>query len=59
MARFTSLLKLFGLEDRLVLKLQDLTEELINRPIDYERVQEILEHEREKSKEFLLAALKA
>lgn len=57
MARFTSLLKLFGLEERLVYKLEDVTEELIKKPIDYDNVYKILEREREKSKKFLLDAL--
>lgn len=55
--RFTSLLKLFGLEDRLVLKPEDVTPELINKPIDYKRVYTILEAERKKSKKFLMDAL--
>lgn len=57
MARFISLLKLFGLEDRLVFKPEDVTEELIKKPIAYDRVYKILETEREKSKKFLLNAL--
>lgn len=57
MARFTSLLKMFNLEDRLVFKQEDVTEELINKPIDYDKVYEILEVERKKSKKFLFDAL--
>lgn len=57
MARFTSLLKIFGLEDRLVFNLEDVTEELINRPINYDKVYEILGKERIKSKNFLFHAL--
>lgn len=38
LARFTSLLKMFGLEDRLVTSADEVTDELINKPIDWNAV---------------------
>ncbi|MGL5920707.1 MAG: polysaccharide pyruvyl transferase family protein [Bacteroidales bacterium] len=56
--RFTSLLKLFGLEDRLVYSMNELTEELIHKPIDFSQVNAICEKEKKKSIDFLNDALK-
>jgi hypothetical protein len=53
MTRFTSLLSMFGLEDRLVEPNVTITPEMIDRPIDWDRVGVILEQERGKSAEFL------
>ncbi|MDD4969986.1 MAG: polysaccharide pyruvyl transferase family protein [Paludibacter sp.] len=55
--RFTSLLNLFGLEDRLILSKYDLTEEKIKAPIDFTRVNKILNKEKKKANIFLLNAL--
>lgn len=53
MARFNSLLKMFDLEDRLVLKKEDITMEKIRKEIDWEKVNTKLEDYRKISKEFL------
>ncbi|WP_017445381.1 polysaccharide pyruvyl transferase family protein [Gayadomonas joobiniege] len=53
LSRFTSVLKVFGLESRLVLTHSDLTSEKINSPIDYEKVNEIREAEKQKAAVFL------
>lgn len=37
-ARFKSLLSVYGLEDRLVMRVSEVTEELLSKPIDWERV---------------------
>lgn len=55
--RFTSLLKLLKLEDRLIYSLADLNEDKIKDPIDYRQVDSIREQEREKSLLFLSNAL--
>lgn len=55
--RFTSLLNLFGLETRLVFSLEELSKDLVNQNIDYNKVNSILEDERNKSINFLKAAL--
>jgi len=57
MSRFTSLLKLFGLEDRLILSLNELTLEKINNPIDFSQVNRIWDQERLHSLDFLNKAL--
>jgi len=57
MARFNSLLKIFGLEDRLVFSELDVTEKLIKEKINYTKINEIIEKERSKSFDFLIAAL--
>ncbi|WP_412498678.1 polysaccharide pyruvyl transferase family protein [Shewanella indica] len=41
LARFESLLNMFSLKDRLVTGVDDLTKELINRPIDFEVINQI------------------
>ncbi|UFH59219.1 polysaccharide pyruvyl transferase family protein [Sulfurovum mangrovi] len=54
--RFTSLLSLLGLEDRLVFDVKDLEGKELES-IDYSRVNKILEEEKRKSLEFLMGAL--
>lgn len=59
MERFKSILKLFGLEDRLVLDYNhDEIEKIMASPIDYEKVNTRLEEMRKLSREFLLKSLK-
>ena len=55
LARFHSLLSLFGLEDRMVIENLDVS--LCDRPIDWDRVDTILKKWREFSKSFLEKAL--
>ncbi|WP_326517972.1 polysaccharide pyruvyl transferase family protein [Acinetobacter sp. CAAS 2-6] len=55
--RFLSLLKIFNLENRLVTSLDDVTEELIYKNIDFEKVNSLLKIERERSLLFLRLAL--
>ena len=57
MSRFTSLLKLFNLEDRL-LDVSGLDKVDFKRPINWERVNALLEQKRSESKKLLLNALK-
>ncbi len=57
MARFSSLLEMFGLEDRLVEPGTEITPEMITRPLDYDRVNTILEQECKKAAEFLKNAI--
>lgn len=57
MSRFTSLLKLFNLEDRL-LDVSELEKIDFKRPIDWSQVNTILEQKRTESKNLLLNALK-
>lgn len=52
--RFTSLLNVFGLQDRLIYSLEDLSDTQIFKPIDFEVVNNIREKEIKKSKEFIL-----
>lgn len=56
-SRFTSLLKMLKLESRLVFSLDQLTTDIINEPIDYIIVNEIIAKEKRKSLDFLAAAL--
>lgn len=58
MARFASLLGMFGLEDRLVEPGTAITPEMIARPIDWGRVNAILDMERKRAVEFLNKAIK-
>lgn len=58
MDRFTSLLKLFHLEDRLILSSEDLITEKINTPIDWERVNLIREQKKILALNFLMENLK-
>lgn len=55
--RFTSLLEMFNLKDRLITEASELTEEKILAPIDWNKVNTILELEREKSLNFLKNSL--
>jgi hypothetical protein len=53
LSRIQSLLKLFELEDRLIINLNDLSYNKINATIDWEKTNRILEEYREKSLQFL------
>lgn len=57
-ARFTSLLKIFNLEDRLVFSEKELSQEKINATIDWQKVNDILECNREKSRLFLQKSIR-
>ncbi len=57
MARFTSLLRTFKLEDRLVSSIDEVTPELINQKIDWESVNSIKKIEQERSHKFLISHL--
>ena len=57
--RFYALAKMFGLEDRFITDISQLSDDLINTPIDYDRVYEILDREKEKSINWLKDALGA
>lgn len=57
MARFTSLLKMFGLEDRLVAAADEVDIEKITRPVDWRIVNERLAKLRAASLQFLKSAL--
>lgn len=59
MARFDSLLKMFQLEERLILNKNDLTIEKIKEKIDWENVNYKLEEYRTISKKYLHKALKS
>ena len=54
--RFTSLLKLFDMEERLIYSLDDLVLNVIIKGVDYQRVDAILQEERNKSLLFLSQA---
>ncbi|RJF58399.1 polysaccharide pyruvyl transferase family protein [Serratia inhibens] len=56
-ARFTSLLKMFGLENRLVSDFADVNAEIINTSIDFDRVNAILESSKETSINLIRKAL--
>ncbi len=56
-ARFTSLLKVFGLEDRLVTSPEEFDESLISTSINWARVNAVLDSERKKALGFLRGAL--
>lgn len=56
-SRFTSLLEMFNLKNRLITTTFELTEEKISAPIDWKKVNTILELEREKSLNFLKNSL--
>lgn len=56
-ARFTSLLKPLGLENRIINSVDDISEELLNRSIDYDKVFKSLKEMQLKSLEFLTKAL--
>lgn len=54
LSRFQSLLEKFGLEDRFVLDSEKIDPILLSKKIDWDKVNLILEEEREKSTKFLL-----
>lgn len=56
-ARFLSLLTVFGLKDRLVSDVSELSDELINSTIDWHRVNQTLEQEKARSFKYLEAHL--
>lgn len=53
LSRFTSLLKLFGLEGRLVDCLSEVNEDVVNMNIDWRKVNAILKDEQRRSRKFL------
>jgi exopolysaccharide biosynthesis predicted pyruvyltransferase EpsI len=55
--RFTSLLKMFHLEERLVMNVEELIVEKIKTPIEWKTVNQIIEKERAASSAFLKNAL--
>jgi hypothetical protein len=57
LARFTSLLNTFGLEDRLIINAEDLDLSLVVKPIDWERVNKIREIGKNKSIAFITQSL--
>lgn len=57
MARFTSLLKMFGLEDRLIVASREADFSKLLRPIDWNDVNIKLRRERDKAMDFLRSAL--
>lgn len=59
LSRFQSLLKMFGLEDRLITDINSVNiDNLAEKEIDWVRVNEVLEKEREKARDFLNKNLK-
>lgn len=56
-ARFSSLLSIFNLENRLVRNIEDINEELISNDINWISVNRILEQERKKSNNFIIKNL--
>lgn len=57
LTRFTSLLKLFQLENRLITELEDLKKETLSNEIDFKEVRNILERKRKESLDFLVKSL--
>ena len=57
LARFNSLLKIFGLENRLIDSFEEVDESLISNSIDWDKVNKIRDSERNKSIEFLKNSL--
>jgi len=57
MARFKSLLNMFGIEDRLIIHANELSNENISNNIDWNRVNNILENQRARSLCFLKTSL--
>lgn len=53
LARFTSLLQVFGLEDRLVTSAEEVTEDLIRKPIDWVSVNAKIKSEQKRSFDYL------
>lgn len=58
LTRFNSLLKLFNLENRLILDVDNYTTDLLYRKIDWDNVNELKKQYQQKSEEFLLTSLK-
>jgi hypothetical protein len=56
-ARFESLLSLFGLDNRLVISVKDLDSKVINESIDWDRVNEVKNEKVKDAKGFLRASL--
>ncbi|PZU84844.1 MAG: polysaccharide pyruvyl transferase family protein [Chryseobacterium sp.] len=59
MARFHSLLKLFNLEDRLVFDVNNINQDILKIPIDWDAVNKTLEEQKELSQIFLKKSLNA
>lgn len=57
LARFTSVLKMFGLQDRLIFDIKDLTIQLINQPIDFTQVNKLKADNQHFAIDFLNQAL--
>ena len=57
MTRFTSLLKIFGLEDRIITSTDELLTERLYQPIDFSHVNKILDTKRKEAFAFLSEAL--
>lgn len=57
-SRFTSLLSLLGLQDRLILDYNELSVAKLQEPIDWDEVNQRLNYERQKSLKFLKNSLK-
>lgn len=53
LARFSSLLGAFSLEDRLILDSDEVSPDLIKKAIDWEKINRILDREKKKSKNYL------
>lgn len=58
LTRFTSLLKMFGLENRLIFSIENLDEDLLKAEIDWKKVDNIIKIERERSLGYLKEHLK-
>ncbi|MCK9613963.1 MAG: polysaccharide pyruvyl transferase family protein [Candidatus Omnitrophica bacterium] len=58
MARFHSLLKMFGLEDRLILGMDELTDDKLAAEINFDRVNQILKIKQQEASFFLQKALR-
>lgn len=57
LSRFESLLKTFELEERMVTSIDGVTDDLIQATIDWERVNNSLQNERERSMDFIITSL--
>ncbi|MBJ6911352.1 hypothetical protein JG661_18940, partial [Vibrio cholerae] len=57
LARFTSVLKMFGLQERLIFSSKELTRDNINQPIDFSVVNQLKADKKKYSMEFLNQAL--
>ncbi len=57
-ARFTSILKMFDLENRLIFNSGQLNKDLINDPIDFTKINKIKSEQQKRAKEFLQGALR-